>query len=42
MAREARQVAILGVGTIGESLLRGLLSGGWRGYRTISVVAAEA
>jgi pyrroline-5-carboxylate reductase len=30
MAREGRQVAILGVGTIGESLLRGLLSGGWR------------
>jgi pyrroline-5-carboxylate reductase len=30
MAAEARRVAILGVGTIGESLLRGLLSGGWR------------
>ena len=30
MAGEGRQVAILGVGTIGESLLRGLLSGGWR------------
>ena len=27
---EGRLVAILGVGTIGESLLRGLLSGGWR------------
>ena len=25
-----RRVAILGAGTIGESLLRGLLSGGWR------------
>jgi pyrroline-5-carboxylate reductase len=25
-----RRVAILGVGTIGEALLRGLLSGGWR------------
>src|SRR5216110_1408381 len=30
MAGNRRQVAILGVGTIGESLLRGLLSGGWR------------
>src|SRR5207244_5565876 len=30
MAGEGRLVAILGVGTIGESLLRGLLSGGWR------------
>src|SRR5881392_4155070 len=30
MAQEARRVAILGVGTIGEALLRGLLSGGWR------------
>jgi pyrroline-5-carboxylate reductase len=30
MTVEARRVAILGVGTIGESLLRGLLSGGWR------------
>jgi pyrroline-5-carboxylate reductase len=30
MAAEPRRVAILGVGTIGESLLRGLLSGGWR------------
>jgi pyrroline-5-carboxylate reductase len=30
MAFERRRVAILGVGTIGESLLRGLLSGGWR------------
>ena len=29
MAKEWR-VAILGVGTIGEALLRGLLSGGWR------------
>src|SRR5215207_9739596 len=27
---EARRVAILGAGTIGESLLLGLLSGGWR------------
>jgi pyrroline-5-carboxylate reductase len=27
---EGRRVAILGAGTIGESLLRGLLSGGWR------------
>ena len=30
MAGEGRLVAILGVGTIGESLLRGLLSGRWR------------
>ncbi|MGB2874294.1 MAG: pyrroline-5-carboxylate reductase [Gaiellaceae bacterium] len=30
MAADKRVVAILGVGTIGESLLRGLLSGGWR------------
>ena len=30
MAVSARSVAILGTGTIGESLLRGLLSGGWR------------
>ena len=27
---DTRRVAILGAGTIGESLLRGLLSGGWR------------
>jgi len=30
MAVDERRVAILGAGTIGESLLRGLLSGGWR------------
>src|SRR5437588_8856395 len=30
MATERRRVAILGVGTIGEALLAGLLSGGWR------------
>ena len=30
MAVDRRLVAILGAGTIGESLLRGLLSGGWR------------
>src|SRR5919109_3366386 len=30
MAVQARRVAILGAGTIGESLLRGLLSGRWR------------
>src|SRR5207247_751826 len=30
MVGEGRLVAILGVGTIGEALLRGLLSGGWR------------
>ena len=30
MATDPRKVAILGLGTIGESLLSGLLSGGWR------------
>ena len=30
MAGNARKVAILGLGTIGESLLKGLLSSGWR------------
>ena len=30
MAGDGRLVAILGLGTIGESLLSGLLSGGWR------------
>jgi pyrroline-5-carboxylate reductase len=30
MAVDPRRVAILGAGTIGESLLRGLLSGSWR------------
>src|ERR671936_68227 len=30
MATDGRRVAILGAGTIGESLLAGLLSGGWR------------
>jgi pyrroline-5-carboxylate reductase len=30
MAQHERRVAILGIGTIGEALLRGLLSGGWR------------
>ncbi len=30
MAVDERRIAILGAGTIGESLLRGLLSGGWR------------
>jgi pyrroline-5-carboxylate reductase len=30
MAVDARRVAILGAGTIGEALLGGLLSGGWR------------
>src|SRR3954451_423868 len=30
MAVDARRVAIIGAGRIGESLLRGLLSGGWR------------
>src|ERR671928_1134041 len=37
MAVQARRVAILGAGTIGESLLRGLLSGGWREPRDLVV-----
>jgi pyrroline-5-carboxylate reductase len=39
MAGEGRLVAILGVGTIGESLLRGLLSGGWREPSELVVTA---
>ena len=34
---EGRRVAILGAGTIGESLLAGLLSGGWREPREVIV-----
>src|ERR1051326_318898 len=37
MAAGARKVAILGVGTIGESLLSGLLSGGWREPSEVAV-----
>src|SRR6478672_6714407 len=37
MAGEARKVAILGLGTIGESLLSGLLSGGWREPSEVAV-----
>jgi pyrroline-5-carboxylate reductase len=37
MASDGRRVAILGAGTIGESLLAGLLSGGWRNPREIIV-----
>jgi pyrroline-5-carboxylate reductase len=39
MTGEGRLVAILGVGTIGESLLRGLLSGGWREPSELVVTA---
>jgi pyrroline-5-carboxylate reductase len=41
MAGEGRLVAILGVGTIGESLLRGLLSGGWREPSEIVVTVRD-
>jgi pyrroline-5-carboxylate reductase len=41
MAGEGRLVAILGVGTIGESLLRGLLSGGWREPSELVVTARD-
>ena len=30
MAVDERRVAVLGAGTIGEALISGLLSGGWR------------
>jgi pyrroline-5-carboxylate reductase len=41
MAVEERRVAILGAGTIGESLLRGLLSGGWRKPEEIVVTVRD-
>jgi pyrroline-5-carboxylate reductase len=41
MAGEGRLVAILGVGTIGESLLRGLLSGGWRDPSEVVVTVRD-
>src|SRR5919206_2067670 len=41
MAVQARRVAILGAGTIGESLLRGLLSGGWREPRDLVVTVRD-
>ena len=37
MATDPRKVAILGLGTIGESLLSGLLSGGWREASEVAV-----
>jgi pyrroline-5-carboxylate reductase len=37
MAPDPRKVAILGLGTIGESLLSGLLSGGWREASEVAV-----
>jgi pyrroline-5-carboxylate reductase len=37
MAVDGRLVAILGLGTIGESLLAGLLSGGWREPSEVTV-----
>ena len=41
MAVSARSVAILGTGTIGESLLRGLLSGGWREPSEVAVTVRD-
>jgi pyrroline-5-carboxylate reductase len=41
MAVDERRVAILGAGTIGESLLRGLLSGGWRTPEEIVVTVRD-
>ncbi|MDX6489910.1 MAG: pyrroline-5-carboxylate reductase [Gaiellaceae bacterium] len=41
MAVEPRGVAILGAGTIGESLLRGLLSGGWRKPEEVVVTVRD-
>jgi pyrroline-5-carboxylate reductase len=41
MSVEPRRVAILGAGTIGESLLRGLLSGGWRKPEEVVVTVRD-
>jgi pyrroline-5-carboxylate reductase len=41
MAENGRLVAILGTGTIGEALLRGLLSGGWREPSEIVVTVRD-
>src|SRR4051812_50187014 len=41
MAGNGRQVAILGLGTIGESLLSGLLSGGWREPSEVAVTVRD-
>ena len=38
----ARKVAILGTGKIGESLLAGLLSSGWRNADEVVVTARRA
>jgi pyrroline-5-carboxylate reductase len=41
MAGISRKVAILGLGTIGESLLKGLLSSGWREPSEVSVTVRD-
>jgi pyrroline-5-carboxylate reductase len=41
MSVEPRRVAILGAGTIGESLLSGLLSGGWRKPEEVVVTVRD-
>src|SRR5438045_3802008 len=41
MAGNARKVAILGLGTIGESLLKGLLSSGWREPSEVSATVRD-
>jgi pyrroline-5-carboxylate reductase len=41
MAVSTRAVAILGTGTIGESLLSGLLSGGWREPSEVTVTVRD-
>jgi pyrroline-5-carboxylate reductase len=41
MTVEPRRVAILGAGTIGESLLSGLLSGGWRKPEEVVVTVRD-
>jgi pyrroline-5-carboxylate reductase len=41
MAENGRKVAILGLGTIGESLLKGLLSAGWREPSEVAVTVRD-
>jgi pyrroline-5-carboxylate reductase len=41
VAEDGRRVAILGVGTIGEALLRGLLSAGWRDPSEVVVTVRD-
>jgi pyrroline-5-carboxylate reductase len=41
MTVDPRRVAILGAGTIGESLLSGLLSGGWRKPEEVVVTVRD-